>query len=884
MQRRSFEEDLSEELDAHIELQTRKHVAQGMDPQEARRRARIEFGAMEQTRELCREVDGWHWIDAAVRNGRQSFRSLAKSRAFTFVSILILTLGIGANIAVFSTVDALFLRPLPVSDPGNLVQIFSIDKQSRAGGLFSPALEELSHNRAFQGTCGVATHYEAVEIDGTLRSLGMAAFSGGCFRTLGLSLQLGRALTPDDDHIGAGRVAVITDSLWHSQFGGRPNVLGRTIRVGSDEFTIVGVTAKPFTGLLLGFPEPIMIPLLQQQDFRPDGSRPTSYYVNVLARRAPGVSENQARASIVAQRKAILEQSVPSYFGPARRSEYLGRSLGLNSASSGFDYFLHKRFAEPLYAIFGLCGAMLFMACVNLSSLLLARGLFRQREIGIRLALGAGRAHIAGVVVLENMMLVIAGTLLGILSGLGSARAILARGGQMFGNFDLPVGVDIRVIAFVLGTALVVAGAFAVASLWHTRRLASADVLKSGGRGVVASSTPAQKVLLSVQIALTLALITGSAWFSASVRNMYRINFGIEPRNVWIALLSPRPGGYRNPLYWNRVAAPYYRRLLEEVEALPNTASATLTSTVPFFNAGYQADIALIEGGDVERRVQARIIGAADQYFATLGAKIVHGEDFRRATVSADEPGVILSESLARHLGGSHAILGRHIRIGTAPDLQRLKVVGICRNMDTNLADLNDTKPFLAFLDFWQHPNLQGYPALLVKTRGSELDAAAIRRIVDGNGHEFVERLSSVSAEIDNGLMENRLLAYLSTAFAIAALLMAAVGLFGLLSYQVANRTAEIGIRMALGAKQTQIYGLVLGQIARLLIIGIAAGIALTFALQKLLTNLLYDVTAFNPEILLLAILVLLSAAFFAAMTPMRRAIKVHPIEALRHD
>src|SRR6185437_13802327 len=202
LRRQSFEEDLAEELDTHIELQTRKHIAQGMEPREARRRARIEFGAMEQAREECRRIDGWRWMDAAIRNGHQCFRSLLKNPGFTLVAILILSVSIGANVAVFTTIDALFLRPLPVHDPNKLVQVFSVDKQGDLTGLFSHGLDQLQ-NRAFAGVCGVATHYEAVEVDSALRTLGVAAFSGGCFQTLGLPVQLGRELTPKDDAIGA---------------------------------------------------------------------------------------------------------------------------------------------------------------------------------------------------------------------------------------------------------------------------------------------------------------------------------------------------------------------------------------------------------------------------------------------------------------------------------------------------------------------------------------------------------------------------------------------------------------------------------------------------------------------------------------------------------
>ena len=882
--RRAFEDDLAQELNAHIELQARKHMMQGVDLREAHRLARIEFGAMEQAREACREIDRWHWIDEGVRNGRQCFRSLAQSPGFVLISLLLLTVGIGANVAVFSVVDALFLRPLPVPYADGLVQISSTDRQGHTGGLFSPVLDELSHNRAFQGACGVATHYEAVEIEGTLRNLGTAAFSGGCFQTLGLPAQLGRVLTPNDDQIGAERVAVITDSIWHSQWGGRPDVLGRSLRIGSDEFTIIGVTGKPFTGLLLGFPEPIMIPLLQQPDFLPDGSRRTSYYVNVLARRSPQTSEAQALASIVAQRRSILEQSAPHHFNAARRKEYLARSLSLSSAASGFDYFLRRRFAQPLYAIFGLCGAMLLMACVNLSSLLLARSLRRQREIAVRLALGAGCGHVVGILALENVFLVLAGTALGILTGLGIARTILARGGQIFGNFDLHLGFDARVVFFVFATLLTVVGAFLAVSLWQARHLASADVLKQSGRGVIAPNTSAQRALVAAQIALTLALVTGSALFGASVKNMYRIDFGIQPRNVWVARLSPRPGGYRNPNYWNAHAGAYYRRLLEQIEALPNTVFATFTDTVPFFGGGYQTTIALIEGGQAEREMQTHTVGVADGYFTTLGAKIIAGADFRRAEGAANEPSVILSESLARHFGNRQALLGQHVRIGTQPDLQRLKVIGIAADMDLSFADLNDTKPFTAFIDFWQHQNLQGYPALLIKTRSAALDAAAIRQIVEKDGHEFVERLSAISTEMDNALVENRFLAYLSTVFGMLALGMAAVGLFGLLSYQVANRTAEIGIRMALGAKQSQIRWLILGQIMRLLLFGSLAGIVLTFAVQRLIAGLLYGVSVYNPVILFSALAVLVLTALAAAWLPARRASTIDPINALRHE
>lgn len=878
------EGELESELNTHIELQARKHIAEGLDPAEARRLARIEFGGLEGVREECREVDTWRWIGAVGRNTRQCFRSLAKSPGFVLVAILILTVGIGSNVAVFSTIDALFLRPLPVHRPDKLVEIVSIDKDGHTGGLFSPVLEALQHDRAFQGTCGFGTSYLAVEIDGTLRTLGMAAFSGGCFETLGLSVQLGRPLGPADDHVGAEPVAVITDSLWHSQFGGRADALGRSIRIGTDTFRIVGVTGKQFTGLLLGFPEPVMIPLLQQPNLLPNGSKPTSYYVNLLGRRAAGISQAQALANITAEKHQLLEQSIPHRFNAIQRKDYMARALTLVSAQSGIDYFLRKRFAQSLFAIFGLCGAMLLMACVNLSSLLLARSLSRQREVAIRLALGAGRRHIVGIFVLENLALVLTGTAIGIIVGLWIARAILARGGQMFGNFYLHIGLDPRVVLFVFIVVLSAIGAFSVASLWQARRLGSADDLKQSGRGVIASNSSAQKILLAVQIALTLALVTGSTLFGASVKNERNIDFGIKPQNVWVALLAPRPGGYRNPGYWNLHASAYYRDLLQQIEALPNTAFVSFSGTVPFLQGGYHDPLAIVDGSKAERELQVETIGASDNYFATLGGRIVAGEEFRRTDDLSGNPGVILTESLARHLGDPRILLGHHVRIGAQPDWQHLKIIGIASDMDMSLVDVNNIKPFTAFINFWQHQTLQGYPVLLIKTRSAALDTTAVRRIVEKRGHEFVERFTSINSEIDHALIENFFLAYLSTAFAVLALLMAAVGLFGLLSYQVANRTGEIGVRMALGAKRSQIRWLVLGQTVRVLVFGTIAGIALTLATHKLIAGLLFGVTAYNPLILLAGTAIMIGSALVAAWLPTQRACKIDPIEALRHE
>ncbi len=889
--RQKAELDLEDELSGHVELQARKHRAEGMSEEEARRHARIEFGAAQSVREECRETDRWHWVDASTRNLKHCFRSLGKSPGFALVFILILAVGVGSNLGVFSTMDALLLRPLPVERPNELVRILAKDRQGNSSILPSTFLDGLQGDRAFQGVCGFSTSLLAAEIDGNMRELGVAAFSGSCFKTLGLQLQLGRPITPSDDQVGTQPVAVIADSLWHSAFGGRPDILGRAIKINGELFTIVGVTEKKFTGLLLGFPEPVMTALRQEPLHTPNGQKLTTHWVNVLARRAAGISEAQARASVIAQRNRLLEQSIPQRYNAAQRKQYLAQELTVTPGKSGVDYFLRDRFGKPLYALFGICAALLLIACVNLTTLLLARSLSRRREVGVRLALGARPGHIAGIFVLENTVLVFAGTTLGIAAGFWTARVLLAQGDQMFGNFSVKIGLDPRVNIFLIAAVAIVLGMLAGASVWQARRLSSAEAMKERGRGVITTNSLAQKMLAGVQIALTLAFVSGSMLLGASLKHMYNIDFGIKPHNVWTAMLTRRPGpaGYRN-----FATGPYYRDLLEQIESLPGVISASFCDVIPFFNSGSKQPVAILGDAQPGREVQARFIGASDGFFQTLGAKIIAGDDFRRSDDNSSEAGAILSRSLAQYLvahyfdkGGmrdARDLLGHHLRIGNETGYERLKITGIASDTDLDLANLDNNKPFTVYVDFWQHRDLQFYPVLLIKASGNTFNAEAIRRIVDGKGREYVERFRTVDSDIDTALIENRMLAYLSGAFGALALVMAAAGLFGLLSYQVANRTSEIGIRMALGARRGQIQWLVLRQIVRLMLIGSLAGIGLTVVTEKIIAGLLYGVGTYNFTVILFAIVTLGATALAAAWIPIHRASAIDPLEALRQE
>jgi len=728
--RRKAEADFDDEIESHVELQARKHIAAGLSEEEAWRRARIDLGGVQQTRESVRDVNRWRLFDAFARNLRQALRTLRKSPIFTLVAVVILAVGIGANLAVFSLVDSLLFRPLPVDRPEELVRVSTIDKQGRLGNLPSTIADPVQRISAFHGVCTFNTSYEGADINGAVESIGITGFDGNCFETLGLRVQLGRAITPADDSPGAEATAVVSSSLWHSAFGGRADVLGKRIKMAGVALTVIGVAEERFDGLLVGFPTGIILPLHQEPGPLPGSGKQAVYFVNVLARLAPGVTQNQALAALATQNDALLKESLPSTYTQNRQRVYLASKLTLTSAKNGIDYMLRNRFGKPLYAVLGICASILLIACVNLANLLLARSLRRQKEIGMRMALGAKRAHVAGMLVFESSILVLAGAGLGVLIAGWLDDLVLAQGSGMFGNFQMKAGFDSRVAAFLIGAVALIAGAFAVAAAWQSGRLCNFDGIRDGGRGVVRGSGRVQKILIACQIALTLALVAGGSLFNSSLRGLYQIDLGLNTERLWDVMLSTRPEGYNNAS-----PGPYYRDLLHQIETSPGVASATLANIVPLYMSAVQSPIAHIENVEAVAERRSHVLLAADGYFQTLGLHMIAGEDFRRDDSDSREASAIISESLAAQFGDPAALIGHHIRVGSDQKYQRLKIVGVVSNAELDLVHPLETKPYNVYVNLWQHTELAaGGPVLLVKTKGGTLDIAAVRRIVDSKG------------------------------------------------------------------------------------------------------------------------------------------------------
>ena len=872
-------EEISDELEVHLEFQTRKYVDRGMSTIEARRLARLDFGSSGKTQEECWETDSLAAFDAFILDVKYAIRSLSRQPGFALIAFGILAMGIGSSLAVLNLLNAIMFRPLPIRSAGELVRIARALPDGEYGSLPSTFLDGLETAPEFSGVCGFDTGYPGVEIGGGITSVGTLGFSGNCFATLGIQVQIGRSLTPQDNRPGAALVAVITDALWRRRFNRSPDVLGQHIRIEDQTYNVIGVAEPSFSGLLIGFPAGIILPVSQEfRELTPNGMRPTYWWVNILARRAPGISAQQVSARMKVRAGKLLESSLPPHYSAQRTREYLASDIVTSSGSAGIDYFLRRRFGNSLYAAGGICISILLIGCTNLVNLLLARSSGRRHEIAIRFALGASWIQIARLFAMESLLLVTVGAGLGVPLAWGIDRWLLAVGARLFGNFDLRLSFDWPAAVLLAVATLAITLSFAGVSLWQARQVRDSKALKDSGRGIARTAQKLQKIFIGLQISLTIALVTGSGLLTASLNQLYRIDLGVSTRDVWDVELSTSPGA---KTYFSR--SSYDRQILAEVHQIPGVQKAALTDSVPFFSMSEPKTIAATDTGGSRNEVEGSVLAASSEFFEALGLSLIAGQGFEDR--EDGEPTAIVSESLAVHLSAQpRDLIDHYIRMGADSGLQRLRVVGVVSNAQLDLSHPEDRSPYMAYVNMWQHPEDQGYPVLIIKTANNSLDLEALRKIVETKGHEYISRVRTLSEEKDGALMENRLLAYLSEVLSGLALGMAAIGLFGLLTYQVANRTSEIGLRMALGAQRTQIQWMIIREIIVTVGSGIGAGLLISLGIARIIGGLLFDVSPYDPRIFALSCAALGATALLAAWIPARRASSVDPLIALRYE
>ncbi len=811
---------------------------------------------------------------------RYGLRLLKRNPGFAVVTVITLALGIGANTAIFSILNALLLRSLPVRQPERLVEVAPIYRNGNKVPLSHPTFQLVEQNqRVFSSllawTGGLRRN---VEVDGALLLPSVRGVTGNYYGELGATPLMGRLIAPADAANTPGApVAVIGYEFWQERFGGNPAVIGKTIRIEGEPFTIVGVSRKWFTGMTPGAASDITMPLTAGPFARNTNNR-TLLWLLVTGRLKDGVTLEQARAQLRSFWHEALVQTAPTAVPGQRLQSWLAMGLEVNPEATGVNRDLRAHFARPLGVLMGVSVLILLVACVNLASLTLARAAVRSREMSVRMSLGATRVHIARQLLMESVLLSGAGALLALALASWTSHLLVALMGE---GAAAPVILDVRADWRVFGyAALVAVGAgilIALAPAWHTSRQQPAAALQSQERTLARGTGRLGKGLIVTQIALSFILLLGAGLLLRTFENLRSFNPQFQRSGVLEVTLQKLRGG-ANDADMNS----YRKQLLDAVANLPGVVSASFAGLeIPAGDRNWRDTVstnATDAAGDAGNA--ASLVSVSPGFFDTLGIPIVSGRNFDWSDDLQHPRVAIVDSNLARRLAPSGEVLGRRVRFGVQPDFQKLEIVGVARS--ARLMDLRDPNALVLYVPASQQPQFNGNLFVLVRTQNPAGIAKAVEREVQSHGLEYAVSVKTLDETTGLALTEDRATAWLSTLFAGLALLLAGIGLFGLMSYTVTRRTREIGIRMALGSQPKAILRLVLGESLLLAAAGVVIGAPCALAATRLLAHVLFGVEPGDPVTLATATGALLAIGVVGGYWPARRAMHTDPIIALR--
>jgi predicted permease len=889
-----LDRDLDEELQAYLELVSAEKMRQGVSPEEAYRDARRDTGGVEQVKESVRDVRAGVWLDSLVRDLRYGVRTLAKNPAFTLIALATLALGIGANTAMFSLLDQVVLRLLPVRDPERVVIVR--ETGNHYGNSYGPntiswpMFEDLRDNN--QVFTGMFCRFPAtVTIIGGDRAAQISAelVSGSYFPILGVGAALGRTIAPDDDAVPDSRpVVVLSYSFWRSYFDGDRSIVGRTINLNSYAMTVIGVAQPGFDGVELGVPAKVFVPIMMKTEMTPhsDGlkdRRRRLSWVTAYGRLKPGVSMEQAQLSLQPLMHSILEMEVqqPEFTRsatPADREPFLRNRAEL---LPGSENDLREDMRKPLWLLVALTGAVLLLACANLANLLLARATARERELAVRLAIGAGRARVVRQLLTESLLLSAAGAAVGLALAFLTDRILLriylpADAAAEFVVSPIPDG---RVLAFVVGAMLLTALVFGLLPAVRGSRTEITLSLKDRSGAASASGISLRRMLVGVQVALSLLLLIGAGLFVRTLRNLDSLGPGFPTDHLLTFRINPSLNGYSD-----EQTKSFYQRLNVNLQTMPGVASVGF-SAMPLLK-GYAWQNAILgkdfEGAPIEEQPVLCEIGP--DYFATLGIPIVAGRAFTAQDVGPAKYAVI-NESFARQYLPGRNPIGQ--RFGLVDDMRPvspdIEVIGVIP--DRKYRDLRETPPAQAYFPYLEGVHFR-FMNIYLRTQADprQIENELRERMRQFDPHVPVVALETMNEQIGFSLRTERLVASLSAVFGGLATLLAVIGLYGVTAYAVMRRTREIGIRMALGAVPGDVIAMVMREVFILIGAGLAAGFLLALALANLVRSQLFGLNPRDPLTFVGSAIVLTVAAGLAGLIPALRASSLAATTALRHE
>ena len=877
LRRRRFEEDLAEEMRLHLDLRA---VDEGGE-----REARVRFGNESLLRETSREAWGWTFAETVWQDIRYAARDLNSSRGFTAVAVLSLALGIGANTAIFSILNAVMLRSLPVEDPARLVEV----ETAKNSSFTNPLWEQIRDRQT--GFSGMLA-YSGDRFD--LSSGGLSQFtegvwvSGDYFRVLGVPALRGRVFTADDDRRGGGKsgaVAVISYAFWKAHLAGDPGVIGKMLHLNRHPFQIIGVTPQWFHGLDLDHGYGVAIPIACDPILHADGSwldRRSTWWLNILGRLAPGMPIEQAQARMKSISPGVYQATLPPDWRPEDRKDYLSRSLSVVPAATGFSD-AGTSYRTALFALMGVVGLVLLIACANVANLLLARAAARQRDMAVRLAIGAGRLRLIRQLLTESFLLSALGAAAGLLFALWGSRLLIhllsATGREL--EFDLSI--DAHLLLFALCVATTTGLLFGLAPALRATSVSPNQTLKEGARGTVTGSSRFNlgNALVIGQVALTLILLVGAGLFIGTMNHLLHVDAGFDTHNVLIANVDALAAGV--PKERRRVL---FADILERLRSVPGVAAASSSALTPISHSAWDLSTYPI-GRQAKSQEEEDVFlnRVSPGYFHAMGTPLLLGRDFSERDSLASPKAIILSDVTARAFFGVENPLGRMVGMENGPGKREaFQVIGVVK--DAKYEALNQAASFkTAFLAASQDAGPWPFVSFEIRSSSApETIEPVIRDAIATVNRDVSIEFRNFETQVNDSVRQQEVVALLSGFFGALALLLAMMGLYGVTAYSVVQRQGEIGIRMALGAQQKAVLWLVLRGVGFMLAIGTVAGAAAALLLGRLVASLLFGVKANDPATLGEAVIALTIAAAAAAYLPARRAARLDPMRALRNE
>ena len=835
---------------------------------------------------------------------RYALRTLRQSPVFTAVAIVSLALGIGANTAIFSLVDQILLRLLPVKDPKQLVLLsmkgFHYGGNWGGNAISYPMYHDFSENNTvFSGMFCRFSYRVSLGFNGRTERAAAELVSGSYFPVLGVGAALGRTLTPDDDRVPDGHpLAVLSYDYWRSRFASDPNILGKTLLLNGRNFTVLGVAERGFEGIELGFPAQIFIPIMMRAEAVPnseqlDFKNRRQRWVNAFGRLKPGITATQAKASLQPFFHSMLEMEVKqAAFSNAStevRQRFLQNIIDVLPGSQGRS-FLRQQLTTPLWVLMALTAGVLLIACANVASLLIARATSRQKEIAIRLAIGAGRLRIVRQLLVESLLLSSAGAILGLFLALATDRLLLVFLPPDTTSLKLSTVPDLRILLFTAAVALVTGVLFGLVPALQCTQPDVAPTLKDTVGGIVGggSGVRLRKALVAAQVTLSLLLLVGAGLFIRSLRNLRDLGPGFAAENLVAFNVDSSLNGYDAAR-----SKVFYQQLADSIRSVAGVRAVGL-ARIRILEDNESDSWLTIEGyrPAPTETPDAYMNWISPGYFDVLGVPLIMGRDFRPSDTETVAHGknmvprvAIINEKFAKKFFGStDRALGRHAGFGIDPNTKAdMEIVGIIK--DIKYTNLRDEIPVQMFQPYLASMNVGGMTVYVRTTMDPSQFFNAVRekvRAMDPNLPLWAMR--TLDQQISKSLLTERLVASLSTVFGFLATLLAVIGLYGVMAYTVARRTREIGIRMALGAFEKHVIWMVMQEVLVLVSIGLIAGLASTAALTRLVKTQLFGITPYDPFTLALAAFSLAAVACAAGYVPALRASRVDAMRALRYE